>query len=269
MKTIDVSIDGGVGHISLNRPQVLNAINSVMERELLEALAALEADDAVHTLLFSGNGRAFCAGYDLKETAAHPVVGVAAWRERLQRHLRQMLAIWDCPKPSVCAVQGYALGGGCDLAMVCDLTYAAPDALFGEPEVRFASGVVAQIMPWLVGMKKTKELLFTGHDRLTAAEAEQMGLITGVATGVPVLEYARSVAVRLSRIEPLTLRLSKAAINRRYECAGFREALAYNLELTTQIECSENPIRQEFDRLRGAGPGLKDALAWRDAQGGQ
>ncbi|HVA37444.1 MAG TPA: enoyl-CoA hydratase/isomerase family protein [Candidatus Dormibacteraeota bacterium] len=267
-EAIRVSVDGGIGHIALNRPQLLNAINSVMERELMEAVAALEADQSVRVLLLSGAGRSFCAGYDLKETAANPVVGAAAWRERLQRHLRQMLAIWDCKKPSVCAVQGYALGGGCDLAMICDLTYASPDAFFGEPEVKFASGVVTQIMPWIVGMKKTKEMLLTGNDRLPAAEALAMGLITGVAADGPVLEHALTVAARLCKIDPLTLQLSKAAINSRYEGAGLREALAYNLELTTHIEASENPIREEFDRLRRGGGGLKDAISWRDKRAG-
>jgi len=262
--TIAVDVADGIGHIMLNRPQVLNAINGVMERELLRATTSLEQDDSVRVLLFSGAGRAFCAGYDLKETATNPVVGAGAWRERLRRHLHQMLAIWDCRKPSICAVHGYALGGGCDLAMICDLTYASADAYFGEPEVRFASGVVTQIMPWVIGMKKTKELIFTGHDRVPAAEAAAFGLINEVVSDGDVVKHARGVALKLAKMDPQTLALSKQAINKRYEVAGLREALAYNIELTTQIESSENPIRSEFDRLRRSQGGLKEAIDWRD-----
>ncbi len=263
-ETLRYSVENGVARIVLNRPQVLNAINSVMERELVAVLDEVENDPAALVIVFSGEGKAFSAGYDLKETATNPVTGLETWRRRLEAHLAQMLRIWDCGKPSIAAVHGYALGGGCDLALICDLTYASRDAFFGEPELRFGSGVVTQIIPWVIGMKKSKELLLTGHDRLPAAKAAEMGLVNEAVDG-DVVAHALGVAREIAKIDPASLRLTKTSINRRYEIAGVRESLRYNLELTAMIESSESPERVEFDRLRKV-EGLKAAIAWRDGR---
>lgn len=263
LTTLIYEVAEPIAHITLNRPNVLNAINNAMERELIQAFDAAEADPRVRVVLLSGAGRAFSAGYDLKETATNPVKGTVAWQRRLSAHLRQMLRIWELEKPVVAAVHGFALGGGCDLALICDLTVAGAGAYFGEPEARFGSGVVTMVMPWLMGMKKTRELLYLGHDRISAAEAEGLGLVNRVVPDEQLLAEARQLALEIARVDPEVVRLTKLSINRTYEIAGFLSALKANVDIATVIETSDTPDRREFDRLR-AEKGLKAALEWRD-----
>lgn len=266
-ETLLYEIEHPIAWVTLNRPQVLNALNDQMEDELRQAIARAEADAEVRVIVLRAAGRAFSAGYDLKETAATPVRGVAAWRRRLENHLRLTRAVWECPKPLVSAVQGYCLGGGCDLALICDLSVAAESACFGEPEVRFGSGVVTLIMPWVLGMKKTREMLYTG-DRITAQEALALGMVNRVMPDDELLETARALAIRMATVDADSLRLTKAALNRTYELMGLKSALAYNIEVTSQIEAMESTERREFDRLRGT-EGLQKALEWRDGRFGE
>lgn len=251
--------------LTLNRPQVLNALNQELVRELPRALDVAEGDPEVRAIVLMGAGRAFSAGYDLKESAAHPVKGTVAWRDRLETDIRFTLRVWDCPKPVVAAVHGFCLAGGLDLAMMCDITIAAEGTLFGEPEIRFGSGVVTLIMPWLVGIKKSKELLFTGHDRVDAHEAMRIGLVNRVVPREQLEAEAMALAEEIATIDPVAIKYTKVAINRTFEIMGLREALWYNLEMDTLIETAETPERVEFDRLRRE-QGLKAALACRDAR---
>src|SRR5918911_4715666 len=208
---------GPVAKITLNRPRVLNAINSTMIREMHRAMDEAEADDEARVVLLAGAGRAFSAGYDLKETAASDIPGPSAWRRKLEDDLRFTMRMWDCPKPVIAAVHGYCLAGACDLMMMCDLAIAAEGTLFGEPEIRFGSGVVALIMPWVLGMKKTRELLYTGHDKLTAQQALALGLINRVVPPDQLESAALALANEIATIGPEAIRLTKAAINRTYE----------------------------------------------------
>jgi enoyl-CoA hydratase/carnithine racemase len=256
---------GPVARVTLNRPRVLNALSVELIRAFGEAFDRLEADEAVRAVVLMGAGRAFSAGYDLKESGAQKVRGVVEWRQRLERDLRFTLRVWDCPKPVIAAVHGYCLAGACDLAMMCDLTIAAEGTLFGEPEIRFGSGVVTLVMPWVIGMKKTRELLYTGFDRVTAEEARALGLVNRVVPPDRLEAEAMAVAEEIARNDPEAVKLTKVALNRTYERMGIRDALAMNLELDTIMEAAETPMRQEFNRIRDA-QGLKAAIAWRDAR---
>src|SRR5581483_2098246 len=256
---------GPVATITLNRPQALNALSVGLIRDVHAAFDRLEADPEVRVVVLRGAGRAFSAGYDLKETGAAPVRGVVEWRARLERDVRFTLRVWDCPKPVIAAVHGYCLAGACDLAMMCDLTIAAAGTFFGEPEIRFGSGVVTLIMPWVIGMKKTRELLYTGFDRLTAEEALALGLVNRVVPPERLEAEAVAVAEEIARNDPEAIRLTKIALNRTYERMGLRDALAMNLELDTIMEAAETPMRREFNRIRDA-EGLRAAIAWRDAR---
>lgn len=258
---------GPVAVITLNRPQVLNAINRTIIEECHRALDQAEADPQVRVLILMGAGRAFSAGYDLKETAEDPVSGVVAWRERLEREVRFTQRFWDSPKPVIAAVHGYCLAGACDLAMMCDITIAAEGTLFGEPEIRFGSGVVTLIMPWVVGLKKSKELLFTGRDKVDAQEAMRIGMVNSVVPAERLAAEAFALAEEIAKIDPVAIGLTKAAINRTYEIMGLRQGIESNLELDTQIEAAETPERREFNRIRKE-QGLKAALRWRDARFG-
>jgi enoyl-CoA hydratase/carnithine racemase len=176
-----------------------------------------------------------------------------------------MVEVFDHPKPVVAQVHGYCLAGGCDLMMMCDVAIASEDALFGEPEIRFGSGVVTMVMPWLIGARKAKELLLTGEDRITAAEALRIGLVNRVVPADGLDAATLAFAEEVAKLDPVAVSMTKAAINRSLEVAGFREALAANVDLDSVIEAAEVPERREFNRIRGE-RGLKAAIAWRDAR---
>jgi enoyl-CoA hydratase/carnithine racemase len=258
--------EGFVRALTLNRPTALNALNTELVDALSGALARA-ADDESRVIVIRGAGRAFCAGYDLKEEAEHLAkegpLDVAAWREDLAGSVAKMLEIFDHPKPVIAQVHGYCLGGGCDLMMMCDLAIAADDALFGEPEIRFGSGVVTMVMPWLIGARRAKELLLTGEDRLTADQALRVGLVNRVVPRDRLEEETLAFARRIATMDPVAVSLTKKAINRSMEVAGFREALSANVDLDAIIEAAESPERREFNRIREE-QGLKAALAWRD-----
>jgi enoyl-CoA hydratase/carnithine racemase len=264
-QTIVYERRGPVARITLNRPRVLNALSVELVREFGDAFDRLEADEEVRAVVLRGAGRAFSAGYDLKESGAQKVSGVIEWRQRLERDVRFTLRVWDCPKPVIAAVHGYCLAGACDLTMMCDLTIAAEGTLFGEPEIRFGSGVVTLVMPWVIGMKKTRELLYTGFDRVTAQEALALGLVNRVVPPDRLDAEAMALAEEIARNDPEAVKLTKIALNRTYERMGIKDALAMNLELDTIMEAAETPMRREFNRIRDA-QGLKAAIAWRDAR---
>ena len=258
---------GPVRRLTLNRPEVLNAISGAMVHELSATLARAATDDGARVVVLLGSGRAFCAGYDLKEEAEHRAehgpLDIAAWREELAQDVARMLEIFDHPKPVIAQVHGYCLAGGCDLMMMCDLAVAAEDAVFGEPEIRFGSGVVTMVMPWLIGARRAKELLLTGEDRIGADEALRIGLVNRVVPRERLEEETLALAKKITVMDPVALSLTKRSINRSLEVAGFREALAANVDLDAIIEAAEVPERKEFNRIRQE-QGLKAAIRWRD-----
>jgi len=241
----------------LNRPAKLNAISGELREALDHAIAAAVADDDVRVIVIAGAGRAFCAGYDLSEAAPPDAWG---WREVLAEDVASTLAIWRCPKPVIAQVHGYALAGGLELAMACDLIVCADDAQLGEPEIRFGSAPVTLLMPYLVGQKKTRELLMTG-DLVDAVEAHRIGLVNRV---VPIDRLAAEVdalADRLARVPSDVMAPTKLMLNRAMEASGFLEAVAAGLDLQSFINMSETS--REFDAVVRS-EGLKAALAWRD-----
>lgn len=256
---------GPVRRLTLNRPQVLNALSGELVETLSEALGDAAKDEAVRVVVLAGAGRAFCAGYDLKEEAEHEKLDVIGWRAELAHDVARMLEIFDNPKPVLAQVHGYCLAGGCDLMMMCDLAVCSEDAMFGEPEIRFGSGVVTMVMPWLLGARKAKELLFTGEDRIPAAEALRIGLVNRVVPRDELEPATLALANEIAILDPVAISLTKKAINRSWEIAGFREALWSNVDLDSVIEGAEVPDRLEFNRIRDE-QGLKAAIVWRDAR---
>ncbi|MEP6656347.1 MAG: enoyl-CoA hydratase/isomerase family protein [Betaproteobacteria bacterium] len=257
--------DDHVAVITLNRPERLNAINRKMIAEVGKALDVVEADANLRVVVVHGAGRAFCSGFDLKDDAAAQPSGVATWRRLLQQDFDFLIRFWDLSKPTIAAVHGYCLAGGCELAMACDITIAAENAIFGEPELRFGSVITALMMPWLVGPKRTKELLLTGQDRIPAAWAETIGLINRTVPDAKYLDEALAVAGQIARVDPDAVAMTKQSINRTFETMGMREALRANLDIAVQIENLETPERKKFQEITRR-EGLKAAIAWRDAR---
>jgi enoyl-CoA hydratase len=263
-QTIRVERDGAAAVITLDRPDKLNAINGAMMDELLTALDQAEADERVRAIVVQGAGRAFSSGFEIGTLDRSSTASV---RAGLEADLAFILRFWDSPKPTLAAVHGYCLGGAFELAMACDVTVAARDALFGEPELKFGSGIVALLLPWLTGPKQAKQILFAGLDRIPAERAQAIGLVNEVVEPGRQLEAGLALARRMATVDQSALRLTKQAVNRSYEIMGLRQALLQALEVDVQIETTETPESTEFRTILRR-DGLKAALAWREARFG-
>ena len=230
-RDILLAVEGGVALLTLNRPQVLNALSVSLCDEVLAALAALRADRSVRVLILTGAGeRAFCAGADLKERRDMAEEQVRAHNRKI---FRIPLELEQLAIPTIAAVNGLALGGGCELALGCDLRIAAATAELGQPEV--ALGIIpaaggTQRLPRLIGRARAKELIFTGR-RIDAVTAERLGLLNAVAPAGEVLGHARALAAAIARNAPLAVRGAKQAID-----AGMEAGLQAGLALETQIQ---------------------------------
>jgi enoyl-CoA hydratase/carnithine racemase len=211
--------DGPVARITLNRPTVLNAMNKNVQRLLYAALERAEADDEVSVIILTGAGRAFTAGGDLY-SSLYPDDDPAPGG------MDNQMKIWTLQKPVIAAVRGHAVGQGCELAGVCDFTIAAEDARFGEIQIRHGASPPVLIMPFLVGLKKAKEVLMLG-EQIDAQEALRIGLANRVVPVEQLQDEAMAMARKLAALPQGAVRQNKKLVNRVYELAGFREALAY------------------------------------------
>ncbi|MCC7048298.1 MAG: enoyl-CoA hydratase/isomerase family protein [Alphaproteobacteria bacterium] len=265
LETIKVRREGRVGVLTLNRPQVLNALNRTLMREVTEAMNGFVQDEGVLAIVVNGEGRAFSAGFDMKESAQRQTTTIDQWRAVLQADFDFIIQFWDCPKPTIAAVHGYCLAGAFELALSCDVTVAAEGTRFGEPEPRFGSGIIAMLLPWVAGPKATKELLLTGTDQVDARRALEIGIVNHVVPAGQELEKAMGIANDVAASAPLSVQLTKRAINRTYEMMGMRQALLAALDTDVLIEAQGGPERAEFNRLRRE-KGLKAALEWRDSR---
>ena len=257
---------GSVALLTLNRPDKLNAINLAMQGALDRALTVAAADATVRAIVVNGAGRAFSAGFDLDMELGHGATpDASAVRRALENDFRLIMRFWDSPKVTLAAVHGYCLGGALELALACDLTLASEECLFGAPEVRFGSGIVAMLLPWLAGPKRAKYLLLSGEDRVSAAEALAAGMVNRVVPTGRVLEETLALAQRVAGNDLQAVTLTKQAINRSLDAAGMREALRQALEINITIETSETAESREFNAIL-ARDGARAAIAWRSAR---
>jgi enoyl-CoA hydratase/carnithine racemase len=253
---------GAVALLTLNRPGKLNAINLPVIAALDAALDAAESDDAVRAIVVAGAGRAFSAGFDLDMGLGTGKPDPAGVRRALENDFRIILRFWDSPKPTIAAVHGYCLGSALELAVACDLTIAAEDCRFGEPEVKFGSGIVALLLPWLAGPKAAKYLLLTGEDRATAAEMLAIGLVNRVVPAASLMDEAIALAQRIAANDTQAVRLTKRAINRSLDIGGMRQALLAALDIDVEIETNETAESRAFNEILKR-EGAKAAIAWR------
>jgi len=209
-----VETNGRVGVITLNRPKALNALNTALIAELSRALDLFESDDGIGCILLTGSERAFAAGADVKEMqalgfpATYKDDFITSW-ERLSR----------CRKPVVAAVAGYALGGGCELAMMCDIILAADNARFGQPEIQLgimpgAGG--SQRLTRAIGKAKAMEMCLTGRN-LNAEEADRYGLVSRVVPLADLRAEAMKVADTISELSLPSVMMTKESVNRAFE----------------------------------------------------
>jgi enoyl-CoA hydratase/carnithine racemase len=269
-QTIRLQRCGAVALLTLARPQRLNAIDKRMLGELQLSLDEVERDEEVRALVVTGAGGNFSSGFDLKEQMETRPSGVDAWREILDRDFSTIMRFWHLKKPTIAAVQGYCLAGGCELALSCDITIAAEDAVFGEPELKFGAGIVVMILPWLVGPKRAKEIILSGADRISALEASRIGLINRVVPPDQLESSALALARHIAVIDPRLVQRTKQAINRGFEIMGLVEALDAALDIDLAIEGEGSDDKRKFMEIARQN-GLQAAIAWRDARfiGGQ
>lgn len=250
-----------VATLTLNRPTKMNALSDGLLVDMQAALDEIERDRSIRAVIITGAGKAFCAGFDLSPRE-HPLTSVQDWRDHAKLGNDTWFKIWNSRLPVIAAVNGFCLGGGCDLSMVCDFTIAADHAEFGEPEIQFQSSPPFLIMPWIVPMKKTKEMLLTGG-RVNVETAERLGLVNRAVPADRLMEEARELAHRLVMIPQEAMETNKRGINHSYEIRGFASTIAYGAEMFALTLLSESPESKEFFAI-AADKGLKAAFKWRD-----
>ena len=214
-ETLLVETADGVTLVRLNRPDALNALNTPLLRELTEALEAAQDDEAVRCVVLTGSERAFAAGADIREMADKTYVEmfVSDFFGKAHRRLAEFR------KPLIAAVAGYALGGGCELAMLCDIVIAADTAKFGQPEINLAVTPAiggTQRLPRFIGKAKAMDLILTAR-LMDAAEAERAGLVSRVVPADKLMEEAMAAAAKIAAQSPLAAMMNKSLVNAAYE----------------------------------------------------
>ena len=269
MSQVLYDIDGTVGIVTLNRPNKLNALSMDLRLEMERMLHSADEDSGTSVIVLRAEGRSFCVGFDVGADGYDP--GKVPWRydalklhQRLSISVRTLMTPWTLKKPVIASVQGPCLGGGCELAMFCDLTIAADNAVFGEPEILFSHLGPALPMPMIIGHKRARELLYFG-DTIDANKALEFGMINRVVPLAELRDATLKYAKRLALIAPEALAAAKLAINRGAEIAGFRNALQAGLDVCAPLYAARTEVGDEFEAIRTR-DGLKAALAWRRAQ---
>jgi enoyl-CoA hydratase len=206
---------GAVAIVTLNRPQALNALNAGLISELGSAFDEIEADPEIGAIVLTGNDKAFAAGADIKEMAGKTYMQAYA-EDFITRGWER---VGQCRKPVVAAVAGFALGGGCEVAMMCDIVIAGENARFGQPEIQLGTMPGAggtQRLPRFIGKAKAMDLCLTGR-MMDAAEAERAGLVSRIVAADKVLDEAIAVAERISQMSRPIARMVKESVNRAFE----------------------------------------------------
>jgi len=254
-QAILLNVENNVAWVTLNRPEARNAVNEAMREELLAVLADARTNGDIRALVLTGAGKGFCPGADLAGGGGSRPSGPGAAREMIRtRSQRLIRAILDLEKPVIAAVNGVAAGMGAHLALACDLVIAAEDARFIEVFVRRGisiDAVGAYLLPRLIGLSRAKELVFFGDD-LTAAQAQEIGLVNRVVPPSELLAAAREWAERLAQGPTFAIGMSKRLLNRSLDCdletALEEEALVQSL--VVQSEDSKEGIKAFLEKRK-------------------
>ncbi|AUH64769.1 enoyl-CoA hydratase [Paracoccus zhejiangensis] len=252
---IIVEIEDEVALIRLNRPEALNALNKQLLEELAQALTEADQNDKVRCIVLTGSEKAFAAGADIKEMAEKSFVDVFVG----DLFTAPTEAILRVRKPIIAAVSGYALGGGCELAMTCDFIIAAENAKFGQPEINL--GVIAGIggtqrLTRFVGKSKAMDMNLTGRF-MDAAEAERSGLVSRVVPTAKLIPEAMAIAGKIAEKSQVAVRAAKEAVNRSYETT-LREGLLYERRLFHSLFATEDQTEGMAAFLEKREPQFRD-----------
>ncbi|MEE9284272.1 MAG: crotonase/enoyl-CoA hydratase family protein [Dehalococcoidia bacterium] len=253
----------GVLHLTLNRPEKLNALTPQLLEELLDALHQAQTDPDVGPIVIKGAGRAFCSGWDITPSADRSAAGEKSIRadiDEMAGRSGRWSELWNLNKPIIAQVHGYCLGGGTDLAMHCDLIIAAEDAQFGYPAVRSMGTPASHMWTYMVGPQWAKRLLLTG-DSVDGKTAERIGLVLKAVPADRLEDEVQAVAGNMAKVPYDLLVANKAICNKAIDLMG--RTLLQQLALEGDAIAHRSPAAIEFSRMAKR-QGLKAALADRD-----
>jgi enoyl-CoA hydratase len=242
-KTVLYARENDIGIITLNRPERLNAINEDLLGDLIHQLRIAREDESAVSIILTGAGRSFCAGEDLKEASSEK--SFKQWIKEIDILQEIQRVIMRLDKPLIAAIRGYAVGGGCEFAMSCDIRIAAQDAKFGFPETGVGMTVTnagTKLVSQLVGLGKAKELVFTG-ELIDADEALRIGLINRVATVEDLMDEAFKMCRKIGERSPLSIRLSRIALDQGLH-SSFEQIL--EIEANHMLACVGSQNQKEF-----------------------
>lgn len=228
-KAVRYHREKNVGVITLNRPERLNAINPDLLKDLISQLNVARQDEDAVSIILTGAGRSFCAGEDLKETQSGK--SLSQWKKEIDALQETQRIILKLGKPLIAAIRGYAVGGGLEFALSCDIRIAARDAKFGFPETGVGLTITSagtKLISQLVGLGKAKELVFTG-EIIDAQQALQIGLVNQVVSDAQLLDAALNMCERIGRNSPMSLKLSRMALDEGLH-SSFEQILALEAE---------------------------------------
>jgi len=259
-----------IAYVTLNRPDKLNALSEDLQLEVRDALEdAGWEDDTIRVIVLRAAGRAFSAGFDIASGEGRPDA-VQMRRRFLEGKGFSASSWWDVfwnnPKPIIAQIQGFCIAGGLATATFCDLRICAEDAKFGAPEIRTGGPYIPAVWPWVIGMTKARELLYTGN-LIDAAEAKRLDLVNAVVPLEELDDAVRAEAETIAKLPRPTVEYNKKLINMAYELMGVRQVIDRSMELEavalTSLESS--PEIEHFEELR-ASEGLNAALRWNAAR---
>ena len=254
-----------LAYITLNRPDKMNALNEALQSETMQALEdAGWKDDRIRVIVIKGAGRCFSAGFDMGTDVKRNAVQWHArfFKEKIFHHRGWFDLFWNNPKPIIAQIHSFCLAGGMGTAAFCDLRICSEDALFGYPNIRTGGPLIPAIWPWVLGIGKAKEFLFTGN-LIDAQEALQLGLVNKVVPSDKLEEEVNKLAQTIAKVPAVTNEYSKKAVNMAYELMGLRQVIEYSDVLEGICNSAESiPEAKQFRKVRKE-KGLNAALAWR------
>jgi enoyl-CoA hydratase len=256
-RTIRVEDRDSITWIVLDRPEKANALSTELLDEFSAALDQL-ARSGRPVIGVRGEGRGFCAGYDIDQVGKSRAADPVGDRARLQRNLDRYLAMWDHPKPIICAVHGFCIAGGNQLCTFADITVVAEDAKIGEPTIPIGGGYIAPLWAPLVGPKRAKELAFVPGNSIDGRTAVEWGWANHAVPAAELIDAVEGLAARIALTPPDVLEIKKRSINRAMEAMGLRQATASVAEMDALLHTSPDVLAL---RERIASRGLKETIA--------
>ena len=264
-KTVLYGADGGIGTITLNRPDKLNAFNAQMLADFASVLTHAAADESARVIIVRGAGRGFSGGYDISPGEFSPADhDISEDREWLQDATELWLRLWELPKPVIAQVHGVCSAGASMLAICCDITLVAEDARIIWPALPIGGGLIGPLWTWLIGPKKAKEMSFIAGSEMSGAEAHSWGWANRALPAGELEAATRLMARRICRTPPDLLRIKKLAINRVMDVQGFRTVAMFGAEWDAIAHYSKGAAEMAA-KIRELG--LKGAIAWMKAEG--